>query len=69
MAELSQDELDCLIPLFYIKPQLALGYDVDYVNCLIPLFYIKPQLALGYDVDYVIALYLFSTSNHNEGIR
>ena len=35
------------------------------LDCFIPLFYIKPQLIQKYTKELKIALYLFSTSNHN----
>ena len=38
---------DCLIPLFYIKPQLGERALAVCDDCLIPLFYIKPQPVSG----------------------
>ena len=34
---------NCLIPLFYIKPQRGIDVYGWVAYCLIPLFYIKPQ--------------------------
>ena len=56
---------NCLIPLFYIKPQLCAKYHASSFNCLIPLFYIKPQLSCIVRIARRIVLYLYSTSNHN----
>ena len=38
---------------------------IDEYSCFIPLFYIKPQLSRGTTVPRCVALYLYSTSNHN----
>ena len=58
-------EADCFIPLFYIKPQHIRVEYFCFLNCFIPLFYIKPQLCVSVCQRTKIALYLFSTSNHN----
>ena len=56
---------NCLISLFYIKPQLCMPYCAIAADCLISLFYIKPQLFLTITKILFIVSYLFSTSNHN----
>ena len=56
---------DCFISLFYIKPQQVILDDSAGFNCFISLFYIKPQPEIPWWSNFVIALYLFSTSNHN----
>ena len=55
----------CLIPLFYIKPQLRWRWRVAHHRCLIPLFYIKPQPCGWRNQRGSVVLYLCSTSNHN----
>ena len=40
---------NCLISLFYIKPQLSYFQKKRTMNCLISLFYIKPQLVVKLD--------------------
>ena len=55
----------CLIPLFYIKPQLIVACFSIMFHCLIPLFYIKPQPQGVHGRKVGIVLYLYSTSNHN----
>ena len=55
----------CFISLFYIKPQQpVLLYELG-DDCFISLFYIKPQRCAPLGIPSGIALYLFSTSNHN----
>ena len=51
---------NCLIPLFYIKPQRVLYAPNTMIDCLIPLFYIKPQLHLSSApsrIDCIIPLF------------
>ena len=56
---------NCLISLFYIKPQHAAETPAEAENCLISLFYIKPQRPDRVRFPLPIVLYLYSTSNHN----
>ena len=57
--------VDCLLSLFYIKPQLPSFQCNTLFNCLLSLFYIKPQRSRPRDRGQAIVFYLFSTSNHN----
>ena len=57
--------IDCLISLFYIKPQQDNQLGQNRNNCLISLFYIKPQPMEMSLSSTRIVLYLYSTSNHN----
>ncbi len=56
---------DGFISLFYIKPQLWLSSCTCAQYGFISLFYIKPQLNIQERESLAMALYLFSTSNHN----
>ena len=57
--------LGCFIPLFYIKPQRTKLSFTFLRSCFIPLFYIKPQPYRAAQRRHRVALYLYSTSNHN----
>ena len=56
---------DGFIPLFYIKPQRRRRRCSPRRHGFIPLFYIKPQQFAFGGLTVAMALYLFSTSNHN----
>ena len=47
---------DCLISLFYIKPQQRTDETFKGCNCLISLFYIKPQLSASSFVNLLNCL-------------
>ena len=55
----------CIISLFYIKPQLKYETEDGQVCCIISLFYIKPQHINYWNLCTLVALYRYSTSNHN----
>ena len=55
----------CIISLFYIKPQLKYETEDGQVCCIISLFYIKPQRSNSRKISIRVALYRYSTSNHN----
>ena len=57
-------QCDCLLPCFYIKPQLGISASGTDTDCLLPCFYIKPQLYKNWQMDSIVS-YLVSTSNHN----
>ena len=56
----------CVISFFYIKPQLTASLSAAVNGCVISFFYIKPQHAPAKDLISQVALYLSSTSNHNQ---
>ena len=56
---------DCILSLFYIKPQLNTIFTGKGLDCILSLFYIKPQLLIFFRRFYFIVFYLYSTSNHN----
>ena len=56
---------DCILSLFYIKPQLTDLYPDAFVDCILSLFYIKPQQMTNLSFWCRIVFYLYSTSNHN----
>ena len=55
----------CIISLFYIKPQPAHNHNDQRESCIISLFYIKPQPQCHPVNRLCVALYRYSTSNHN----
>ena len=55
----------CIISLFYIKPQQSSNVQGRPCSCIISLFYIKPQRCLLCLFFLNVALYRYSTSNHN----
>ena len=60
-----KDEQNCLISLFYIKPQRQ-GYFVLFVHIVLYLFSTSNHnVPRGLSCSRQIVLYLFSTSNHN----
>ena len=61
--------MNCILSLFYIKPQLKLDATDFGQNCILSLFYIKPQLYLHGAVGVDIVFYLYSTSNHNQSLN
>ena len=57
--------INCILSLFYIKPQHPhIGHDEER-NCILSLFYIKPQQPKYLYIYSCIVFYLYSTSNHN----
>ena len=58
--------LGCVISFFYIKPQPEAVHCLRSHRCVISFFYIKPQLKILLSIFIAVALYLSSTSNHNE---
>ena len=63
-AQLSS--VSCVISFFYIKPQLHKEHLQKWFSCVISFFYIKPQLHKEHLQKWFVALYLSSTSNHNQ---
>ena len=58
----------CIISLFYIKPQPQSIAIALLISCIISLFYIKPQHHEQGVYCRLVALYRYSTSNHNSCI-
>ena len=58
----------CFISWFYIKPQLSALTNAQQMCCFISWFYIKPQLIRLINQTVKVALYLDSTSNHNNSV-
>ena len=57
--------VDCLIPFFYIKPQLYLSAAFFFVIVLYLFSTSNHNWAMWRQAQVCIVLYLFSTSNHN----
>ena len=58
----------CIISLFYIKPQHISVFEYNVAGCIISLFYIKPQQIIFCQFFTPVALYRYSTSNHNQRV-